>query len=42
MSHNAELSTRMLDEKIESMDRGDLRSYQENRLLESLAYVERH
>jgi phenylacetate-CoA ligase len=42
MSHNAELATRMLDEKIESMDRGDLRSYQENRLLESLAYVERH
>ena len=42
MSHNAEPSTRMLDEKIESMDRVDLRSYQENRLLESLAYVERH
>jgi phenylacetate-CoA ligase len=42
MSHNAELSTRLLDEKIESMDRGDLRLYQENRLLESLAYVERH
>jgi phenylacetate-CoA ligase len=32
----------MLDEKIESMDRDDLRTYQENRLLESLAYIERH
>jgi phenylacetate-CoA ligase len=42
MSHNAELSSRMLDEKIESMDRDDLRTYQENRLLESLAYIERH
>ena len=32
----------MLDAQIESMDRDDLRSYQESRLLESLAYVERH
>lgn len=42
MSWVEEPSTRMLDSKIESMDRADLRSYQENRLLESLAYVEEH
>jgi phenylacetate-CoA ligase len=42
MSRVEEPSTRMLDSKIESMDRADLRSYQENRLLESLAYVEEH
>jgi phenylacetate-CoA ligase len=32
----------MLDSKIESMDRADLRAYQENRLLDALAYVEEH
>ena len=42
MPNNVEQLTRMLDENIESMDRDDLRSYQETRLLESLAYVERH
>jgi phenylacetate-CoA ligase len=35
-------STRMLDSKIESMDRADLRAYQENRLLDALAYLEEH
>jgi phenylacetate-CoA ligase len=42
MWQTPEWSTRMLDERIESMDRSDLRSYQEIRLMESLAYVERH
>jgi phenylacetate-CoA ligase len=32
----------MLDSKVESMDRADLRAYQENRLLDALAYVEEH
>jgi phenylacetate-CoA ligase len=35
-------SARLLDSKIESMAREDLRSYQERRLWESLAYVEKH
>jgi phenylacetate-CoA ligase len=35
-------SGRLLDSKVESMARGDLRSYQERRLWESLAYVEAH
>jgi phenylacetate-CoA ligase len=42
MPNNIEPLTRMLDEKIESMDRADLLSYQEDRLLESVAYVEHH
>src|SRR3984957_9712076 len=42
MSPVGEPTTRMLDSKIESMNRADLRAYQEHRLLDALAYVEEH
>jgi phenylacetate-CoA ligase len=42
MTNTGDPMSRLLDPSIEAMSRDDLRSYQEARLLESLAYVEEY